>query len=171
MTNIKIQEEVNQILTLIELIGIMQNVRLKDYFLQTSKWQLLISAKDYNAVYVCIIELKSQLVMRKEESDIFQMFDKLERDLLKVMVMIEHETQARFSLVVISAYNRVGRWTDAFEKAVGSFHYESKSDDLYKVIEKNKSNPFLGSDMVNSIIQLIINSNERVIALDNKILK
>lgn len=171
MTTLKIQEEVDQIVTLIDLIEVMQSVRLKGFFLETKHWQNLIVQKDFNAVYECIVTLKSRLIRNEDEADIFQMFDKLERDLIKVMIMLEHDLQSRFSLVAISACNRVGRWTDAFEKVVASFHYESKSCDLYEIMEANKNNPFLGSDMVNSIIQLIINSNYRVIQLDHLIEK
>lgn len=171
MTNIKIQEQVDQIVTLIEIVEMMQGVRLKSYFLETAKWQRLIAEKDYNAVYDCIVELKSRIQIPVGEADIFQMFDKIERDLLKVMVMLEHDQQSRMSLVVVSAYNRVGRWTSDFEKAVASFHYESKDLELKKIVQANKDNPFLGSDMVNSIIQLIINSNYRVMSLNKLILK
>lgn len=171
MTTLKIQEQVDQIVTLIDLIEIMQSVRLKGFFIETKYWLHLIVQKDFNAVYECIVTLKSRLVRNEDEADIFQMFDKLERDLLKVMVMVEHETQARFALIVISAYNHVGRWTNDFEKAVELSHYENKSVDLSKIIQANEDDPFLGSDMVNSIIQLIINSNYRLIGLDNKIIK
>lgn len=171
MTNIKIQEQVDQIVTLIEIVEMMQGVRLQGYFLETAKWLRMIAEQDYVAVYDCIVALKARIAIPVGEADIFQMFDKIERDLLKVMVMLEHDQQARMSQVVISAYNRVGRWTSDFEKAVNSFHYEYKERDLNKIVQENKDNPFLGSDMVNSIIQLIINSNYRVISLDKLILK
>ena len=171
MTTLKIQEEVDQIVTLIDLIEVMQSVRLKGFFLETKHWQNLIVQKDFTAVYDGIVDLKSRLIRNEDEADIFQMFDKLERDLIKVMIMLEHDSQYRFSLVVISACNRVGRWTDTFEKAVASCHYESKSFELYEIMEENENNPFLGSDMVNSIIDLIIHSNYRVIQLENLIEK
>ena len=171
MINQETQQHVDQIFTLINVVEHIQGVSLKGVFLETAKWRALIAAEEFKAVYDYMVELKASLGRFEAKADIIQMFDKIERDLLKVMVCVEHEYQKNLSDVAISALNRVGRWTSSFERAIESSHYNSKSGDLKKVIKNIEDIPFVGSDMVITLINMIIESNERVVKLDNLIEK
>ena len=171
MINQETQQHVDQIFTLINVVEHIQGVSLKGVFLETAKWRAFIAAEEFKAVYDYMVELKASLGRFEAKADIIQMFDKIERDLLKVMVCVEHEYQKNLSDVAISALNRVGRWTSSFERAIESSHYNSKSGDLKKVIKNIEDIPFVGSDMVITLINMIIESNERVVKLDNLIEK
>lgn len=171
MINKETQQHVDQIMTLINVVELIQGVSLKGVFLETAKWRAFIADEEFKAVYDYMVELKASLDRFEAKSDIIQMFDKIERDLLKVMICVEHEQQHALATVVISSCQRVGRWTSAFERAIESNYYKTKSSDLKSVINKIEELPFLGSDMVVTLVNMIIESNERVIALDKLILK
>jgi hypothetical protein len=171
MINKETQQHVDQILTLINVVELIQGVSLKGFFLETSKWRAFIAEEEFKAVYDYIVELKASLERFEAKPDIMQMFDKIERDLLKVMICVEHEQQQALATVVISAFTRAGRWTSSFERAIESSHYASKSDDLKSVINKIEDFSFVGSDMVITLLNMIIESNERVIKLDDLIEK
>lgn len=173
MINKETQQHVNQIVTLINVVELIQGVSLKGCFLQTAKWRELIVLEDFKAVYDCIVELKASLGRFEAKPDIMQMFDKIERDLLKVMICVEHEQQHALAAVVISACNRAGYSTGVFERTIALeyTYYKGKDDTLKSVVQSIEKSPFLGSDMVVTLVNMIIESNERVISLDKLILK
>lgn len=171
MINKETQQHVDQILTLINVVELIQGISLKGFFLETSKWRGFIASEEFKSLYDCIVELKASLESTEAKPDIMQMFDKIERDLLKVMICVEHEQQKALSTVVISAFNRVCRWTSVFELAIKSINYKNKDGDLKLVIKKIEDLPFIGSDMVITLINIIIESNQRVIKLNDLIEK
>lgn len=169
MINTDIQKHVEQVLTLIDVVELIQGDSLKGCFLETASWRLLVKNKEYSRVYRLIADFQMDIDSFSPKPDIVQMFDQIKRDLVKAMIDLEHDEQNSLIKVVLSAYNQVGKSTNDFEKIVSSFYYESKTKNLQKIITSLENTPFKGSAMVVTLINLIIISNDRVLGLANLI--
>lgn len=169
MINTDIQKHVEQVLTLIDVVELIQGDSLKGCFLETASWRQLVKNKEYSTVYRLIADFQMDIDSFSPKSDIVQMFDQIKRNLLKAMIDLEHDEQNSLIKVVLSVYNQAGKSTNDFEKIVRSFYYESKTQNLKKIIATLENAPFNGSAMIVTFINLIIISNNRVIGLSNRI--
>lgn len=171
MTTSKTQKHIDKVLTLINVVEVIQGVSLTGYFLDIAQWRASIEEKDYATVLKAITQVKTNIDAFNPKPDIVQIFDQIERDLLKAMICSEQDMQSSLGTVVISVYSQSGRFSNDFEREIDSFHYESKGVEFKKIINTLTNNPFKGSDMIITLIDLIIESNERVTKLDSLISK
>jgi archaellum biogenesis ATPase FlaH len=157
-----IQLVTSKITMLLKVVENIQGVSLKGCFLDIAKLRGFLADSDYSSALSYVIHTQETIASFKLHLDIVQIFEKIERYLLINLLYFERYYQQDMAYIVIDTYEAVSRYSREFQLAMEYEDTEIKRKALNEVIEGLQADPFKGSDMIITLINLLLDSNERV---------
>lgn len=163
MTSPEIVKSRKETLTLIKVVETIHSVSLKGCFLELSRLKSFVEEEDYKSALDFVIKTQETIGSFNPAPDIVQIFDRLKQNLLVIILFAEKDCQGELVYIILDTYTEAGINSRDFRHAVSQDDFEGKENGLKLVVDDLKANPFKGSEMLVTLVNLIRESTNRAI--------